>query len=68
MVGCDPSNGRKATHHLLDVMRGLVPRIHVLLAGAEAGQQDVDSRDKRGHDAAGRPAASRRTPRPPLSK
>jgi hypothetical protein len=30
------------------VMAGLVPAIHVLL---EDGLQDVDARDKRGHDA-----------------
>jgi hypothetical protein len=29
-------------------MAGLVPAIHVFLA---AGKQDVDARDKRGHDA-----------------
>jgi len=33
------------THHV--VMAGLVPAIHVLLAQKK---QDVDARDKRGHD------------------
>jgi hypothetical protein len=34
------------THHV--VMAGLVPAIHVLLAGKD--KKDVDARDKRGHD------------------
>jgi hypothetical protein len=33
----------------LDVMRGLVPRIHVFLSGLK----DVDGRDKPGHDGLG---------------
>jgi hypothetical protein len=31
-------------------MAGLVPAIHVLLAGAQLSEKDVDARDKRGHD------------------
>jgi hypothetical protein len=31
-------------------MAGLVPAIHVLLFVAEAAKEDVDARDKRGHD------------------
>jgi hypothetical protein len=36
-----------------DVMRGLVPRIHVVLSG-----QGVNRRDKPGHDAVASPASS----------
>jgi Ca-activated chloride channel family protein len=41
----------------LNVMAGLVPAIHVL--AAQQGREDVDARDKRGHD--GREADSNRT-------
>jgi len=36
---------------LLGVMAGLVPAIHALLL--RLGEQDVDARDKRGHDDGG---------------
>jgi hypothetical protein len=35
-------------NHLSEVMAGLVPAIYVLLAVTP--QEDVDARDKRGHD------------------
>jgi len=35
-------------NHSSGVMAGLVPAIHVLLGAAP--QEDVDARDKRGHD------------------
>jgi hypothetical protein len=34
----------------LHVMAGLVPAIHVFSLPPRAGKQDVDARDKRGHD------------------
>jgi hypothetical protein len=44
---CRVSDGTYSCHFTihLGVMRGLVPRIHVFLLG-----QDVDGRDKPGHD------------------
>src|SRR6185437_14267806 len=49
------------------VMAGLVPAIHVFL---DSGTQDVDARDKPGHDgkmAAGKTHATRRNVTPPIS-
>jgi hypothetical protein len=41
----------KSNHDPLHVMAGLVPAIHVFTAAQ--GREDVDARDKRGHDGGG---------------